>query len=337
MKNYKVLLGDSEESFVVALMNYINRNRQLPILAMAFTTPADLEVYLSAHKADLLVISSGWVKTELFRNDLDIPLLRIVEEEGELEQGNRGEGYISKYTPGSGYVRQILGILSQKRAFLESEGSCICMAVYSPIGRCGKTRLSQALCASNSFNEGLAEGRKLYLGMEEYGNPDTEYHGMEELLYYMKQKSSNLSMKIKAIAKEEAGYDKLFSPLTYQELRELQKEDVEFLLNAIRLEGFYSFLLVDIGPASLATLEILAEFDVIYLPYLRNAEAQNKLRAFCQTLKNLNVWDRVSGNCYPILLEDREIVSGAAYELEQLRQKGNIPTLEQFFHGAGFS
>lgn len=337
MKNYKVLLGDSEESFVVALMNYINRNRQLPILAMAFTTPADLEVYLSAHKADLLVISSGWERAELLRKDLNIPLLRIVEEEGELVQGDRDEGYISKYTPGSGYVRRILGILSQKRVFLGQEGSCTCMVVYSPIGRCGKTRLSHALCASHSCKEGIAEGRTLYLGMEEYGNPSTEYHGMEELLYYVKQKSSNLSMKMKAIAKEEAGYDKLFSPLAYQELRELQKDDVAFLLNAIRKEGFYSFLLADIGSGSLVTLEILAEFDVIYLPYLRNTEAQNKLWAFCQVLKNLNVWDRISRNCYPILLEDRQINLEDVRELEQLRQSGKLPALEDYFNGVSVS
>lgn len=328
MKKYKVLLGDPEERFAVALMNYINCSTQLPFLAMAFTNPADIKAYLSEHKADLLVISSLWKAYWRSQSETMQPLLWITEE-NYAQTEKEEEHLISKYSTGTEYVRCMLKLLSREHPLpgVGAGGSCI--AVYSPVGRCGKTRLSQALCQGYT-GHGM-EGGGLYLGMEEYGNPDMEYHKMEELLYYIKQQAPNLSIKLKTLAQNMQGYDYIPSPLSYRELWELERADIAFLLNAIRQEGYYSLLVADIGAGSLIRPEILTEFDGIYLPYVRDKKAEGKVWAFCQVLKNLGLWKTLSEYCYPICMEDRELMPEEGRELEQDRQDGKLIALNRLY------
>lgn len=327
MKNYKVLLCDEEEGFVMALMNYINRNSNIPILAMAFTEEKSLAMYLEQHKADLLVINAAWKKMETM-SELNCSVLWMLDE-SEQKSSVEPEGYcISKYTLASDFVRNMLQILSEKKPFISTGANSSCMAVYSPIGRCGKTRFAHALCENQVMNTGITAGRSIYLGMEEYGENETENHGMDALLYFVKQQAANLSLKMKSLAIEQKGYDVIFSALSYRELRDLQKEDIGWLLNCVRTEGYYDLLLADIGSGSLSDIEILAEFDVIYFPYLQDNISGEKVQAFCRSLKNQGLWERIYTKCYPVLLQDRKMEAKEAGQLEEQRRKGVLRTLD---------
>lgn len=332
MKNYKVLLCDEEEGFVVALMNYMNRSHSIPILAMAFTDVGQLMDYLNSHQADLIVINTKW-KGESWILDptLAIPVLWIVEAEASGQEEWLGDNYIFKYTSAPAYIRRILRVLSEQGICMDREGSGICMAVYSPLGRCGKTGLAHALCKARTISTERFNCKCIYIGMEEFGEIEDENHGMETLLYYVKQHTANLSMKMKSLAVEERGYDRIVSSLTYQELRELNRDELQWFLNCIRKEGFYDLLVADIGPASLASLELLTEFDVIYLPYLQNEYSRQKVEVFCRGLKQYGLWEALDSRCYPILWEAGNEEVEKVRILEEKRKTGDLATLEDFF------
>ena len=65
MKNYRIVLCDEEEKFVVPFMDYINRNARIPMVAMAFTEMQAAMDYIQEHSVDLIVAD---IQSRPFRN-----------------------------------------------------------------------------------------------------------------------------------------------------------------------------------------------------------------------------------------------------------------------------
>lgn len=331
MKNYKVLLCDTEEGFVVALMNYMNRNPGIPMLAMAFTQLDTMLEYLNSHKADLIVINAEWNKEGVDVSGITIPILWILEEKPEKQKEQEGSNYISKYTAAPVYTRRMLQLLSEHGSSMRAEGNGTCIAVYSPLGRCGKTRLTHELCKSQTVCYESPKKKGIYIGMEEFCEPMENEHGMETLLYYIKQRTANISMKVKSLAVEGPGYDILVSALTYQELRELERKEFQWFLECIRREDCYDMLFADIGSGSLPCLELLLDFDAVYLPYLQDEHSRLKVQAFCRALKQYGIWESLSMKCFPILIEGDCGYGKEVLLLEQRRNAEDLAALDDLY------
>lgn len=371
LKSYKVAICDTEPSFTIALMNYINRNAGIPILAMAFTGVEQLQEYLRQHETDMIVVdeamvlgaaaadrSCGKLSDEILASVPVLLLLRSGEHPegsgevigrsangmaGGLSDGLAGEVAdkmvgkvkgISKYSPASVLVKKMLEVLGQKRTFIGSGQEGVAIGIYSPIGRSGKSRLAGALCEywsgqpeNPSVDDIAMSGRTLYLGMEEYGPEGT---AMETVLYYLKQRSENLSMQLKALAQTKMGYDFIPSAGCYQELRELSAEDMEWLLQTICREGYYGHVAADIGSGSLAELKCLLAFDVIYMPYLQEREARQRLEMFIHCVKRMGIWEDLNRRCYPVNVEEVLGKTDGVRWLEQARADGSLSTLHSW-------
>lgn len=328
MKTYKVALCDKEEEFILALMNYLNRSTQIPILSMAFTKEDEMLVYLTVHKVDLIVTEVLPVTIQDTVNRTTPILFSYMSENFEEPIGEVTGNYrIFKYSPASEYIRVMLRIFSEEEGALPSAGSGICVAVYSPIGRSGKTMLAQALCRYYS-GQGL-EKKSIYLGMEEYGVLGCENHRMEELLYFIKQRTSNISMKIKSLAMEVQGYDSIPSAVSYEELKELNLEDFKWLLTALRQEGVYDYIMIDVGSASLSGMGLLKEFDVVYLPYLQDSDSKQKWKSFYESLMQRDLKNEALEHWYPVYVAKDGISCEAIQLLEQKRQSGCLEHLCQ--------
>ncbi len=326
MKTYKVVLYDKEQEFVLALMNYLNRGTQVPVLSMAFTKEDEMLVYLTAHKVDLIVteVLPVTIKDSVNRTT---PILYSYISENSEESNERviGSYRIFKYSPASEYIRVMLRIFSEEGNTSQSAGNGICIAVYSPIGRSGKTILAQALCR---YYSGQGQRKKsIYLGLEEYGVLGYENHRMEELLYFIKQRASNISMKIKSLAMEVQGYDSIPSAISYRELKELNSEDFQWLLTALCQEGIYDYIVADIGSASLSGVDLLQEFDVVYLPYLQDSDSEQKWKSFCESLMQRDWKREAMERWYPVYVAKEGISHEEIQLLEQTRQSGRLEHL----------
>lgn len=343
MKAYKVLLYSQDEDFVLALMNYINRNPQLPILAMAFTKQAELNSYLKEHRPDLLVTepdvlkdkSSGEGGMDTVITGSTVPVLWMLDTGSGKEAECNSERIpdpayvIPKYSPASVYCRKMLLILSEVHPYRNLGKTFTCVGVYSPVGRCGKTTLSRALCRYYSAGRCESGSGCLYLGWEEFAEHIDEKRSMEELLYYIKQKTENISLKIKSLAIEECGYDSIPCAVSYQELREIRREDLSWLFHQLQSEGIYRWLVADIGSGSLSDLGLLAEFDVLYLPCLQEAHAKQKTVGFCRNLQAQKDWEVLAEHCYPVFLKEDGIAAEEVQSLEQSRIDGNRKTIAE--------
>lgn len=323
MKTYQVVLYDQDEEFVLALMNYLNRSAQIPLLSMAFTSGEELFDYLAVHRVDLIVMETQLDVSKGTLNQ-ETPVLRMY---GSDEKTGKDEGnYIFKYSKASDYLRCILRILSEERQVLVADGRGWCMAVYSPIGRSGKTILAKALCRYVQKQEEKPV-QSIYIGFEEYGVLGNENYGMEELLYYIKQRADNISMKMKALSGKEDGYDVIPSACSYAELKSLCSDDVNWVLQSVRREGIYDYLIADIGGASLMGIDMLTGFDEVYLPCLRDSDSEKKWNSFCNYLKRLKLKEDLLRHWYPVYVPKDGMTDEKLLTIMQRRESGQLENL----------
>lgn len=322
MAGIRILLCDKEEAFSVALMNFMNRSGKLPGFVMAFTQIQEAEEYLMEHGADLVMIGRGMIDTSW--EQYSIPKVWMTED-GNNPEIRDMDACIPRCSPVSDYIQTVHQVLSKGTACICMAGGCKCTAVFAPYGRCGKTALAQTICRESVEEDRNRKKNCIYLGWEEYGEDPTG-SGMEELLYGIKLRRENLSMRLKSLADAERGYDYLSGAGDYLELRELSREDVNWFLNQIRKEGYYDQLVIDIGSGSLADLKILTEFDTIYLPYMEEPWFQNRLQSFQLRMKRLGIWESLREICY---LVPMKISTGGKEwaQLEARRINGELKRL----------
>lgn len=335
MKNYRIVLCDEEEKFVVPFMDYINRNARIPMVAMAFTEMQTAMDYIREHSVDLIV--SGYTEPT-FQECVNGKTVLWLVDSGQEQEQVLGQGYkIERYLSAASYVRQMIKLLQTKQENVPVNKTVSCLAVYSPIGRCGVTRLAHALCHTRVRD--IAAGGCLYLGWETFAEEWDEGLAMEELLYYIKQRTESISEIVKKLAQQTDGYDVVKSAGDYQQLRELTHEDVHWFFQTIQEEGVYDYLVADIGSASLTELDTLMEFDGIYILIPEEAECLKKQETFIRQLMRQGCWKELYQKCYPVSVTFNQInLEEQAEKAERQRRQGTLPSFDEtgeWKHGAG--
>ena len=150
-----------------------------------------------------------------------------------------------------------------------------CIAVFSPLGRCGKTALARALAVSSGDRGGL------YIGMEEYA--DCTVHS--ELLYQIRQRTPEIYEAVVREQTIEDGAAVLRVSGMFSELRDVQEEDLKWLHEQLLQPGRYQRLIYDIGGAALSDLSILRVFERIYMPVLPDDISVRKVGRFRELLR----------------------------------------------------
>lgn len=336
MKKFRVVLCDTEEDFVIPFMNYINRNTQVPMLAMAFTEIRAAMEYIQKHPPDLIV--SGW-EEPAFKECVGKLSVLWLTDIGQAQESDRNLQYeMGRFFSASVYVNRMMQIL-----YAEHQGFCagiqgVCLAVYSPIGRSGTTRLAHKLCQVLSVLP--AGGGCIYLGWECFASEDDEKLPMEELLYYIKQRDNFISLKVKELAQQRNGYDVIESAGDYRQLRELTREDICWFLQKVREEGIYTHLVADIGSSCLTELDALTEFDGIYIPVLEEEPSEKKLQTFIRQMIRQGFWEELYYKCYPVedcLFKNDLELEELAGQIEGWRLQGNLKAFDEngsWKHGA---
>ena len=185
---------------------------------------------------------------------------------------------IFKYQPVREIVQQLLRCSGGGNDISQPSG---CIAVFSPLGRCGKTTLARAIA--------LAEpaGTALYIGMEDYS--DRQVHS--ELLYMIRVRAPELWETVTGETAEEAGYACLRLSGMYTELRDVGASDLKWFSEQLLSPGRYSTLIYDVGSAALPDPACLSAFEKIYMPVCSDPVAVQKLEVFRSEMYSLDLGD----------------------------------------------
>ena len=118
-----------------------------------------------------------------------------------------------------------------------------------------------------------------------YGTNPEDISGFSELVYYLKQRKSNLAMKLQTLVRKEGNVDLLQPAGHYNDLYALEAQDIQLLIEELCGATAYDVVIFDIGFISDGTMELLEASHTIYMPSSESKSAKEKEERFFQFLK----------------------------------------------------
>ena len=157
------------------------------------------------------------------------------------------------------------------------------IGIYSPIHRIGKTQFALELGKELSKKEPV-----LYLNLEGYAGStyfqEHQEQDLASLLYYARQETGNLGLKISMLAGQIGGLDYIEPITVVQDLQSVQGEEWKELCEQILQQCIYEVIILDIGDGIQGLYDILAYCDTVYTPYIEEPTALSKLKQYTDNL-----------------------------------------------------
>lgn len=158
---------------------------------------------------------------------------------------------ICKFQKADLIYKQILSIYSENAGSVSglkigSDAGTI-IAFASPSGGAGSSTVAAA-CARHFAELGH---KVLYLNLEKYGSSESFFHAegqfdMSDVIYALKTKKANLSMKLESCVKQDACGVFFYAPAKIAlDMLELGAEEIQRLLSDLKLAGSYDYIVLD--------------------------------------------------------------------------------------------
>lgn len=280
---YRIGVYDNDQTYVWGLVNYINEKSDSTIMAYGFTC---VDILIEA-------VSMSWIDMIVSGEDIPqleevIPVLYMSED----AEANQFEGYIYKYCN----MREVVGrIVEYARDRVRKKyGDTFVYAVYSPLGRCGKTSYARKLVSDY--------GNSIYLGIEEYmpydrveGEENTILRGdsvsientvmsMENIAFYVSSEDERLIHMIGELPPDDKNNKYIYLADSFEDIRCITADNLRWLLSGLR-DFKPRCIVIDIGQTVLGDWNIIDIFDGVFVPVLNDETSYKKLEGFKSFLK----------------------------------------------------
>ena len=261
--SYKVGMYDRDIDYVRGVMEYINKKADSVIKIAAFSSVNAIEEYIKVNHLDLILLGEN----QAFRQDI-IPVIYI-------SASRHKENVIFKYQSGDALVKQILSVL--KNSEIQKQGMVFFYSVYSPLGRCGKTNLALGLCSF--FKTGLYINLEPYSGIDVSKFPYTVEAG-DKFIYYLVSRNLQILEHLDSIPIAKNGFKVVSGGTAIDVAAQITKEDIRWFYKLIQSSGKFNCVVFDIGCSNLSDIDVLGEFQRIFIPVLEDSTSRIKLKRF---------------------------------------------------------
>lgn len=280
MNTLRIGILDEEQGYVSRLAAYLNQMGKGSWKVSAFTGKESLKGYMRDRKLDLLAGTDRDILKKIQQQYPEVCYAWLADEKGVRVQAEQGLKIYSvyRYQSAKAVGESLRDIVEYLGLIRQTEKKYV--AVYSPVGRCGKTVLARGMAC------GGIRGRWLYVGMEDYSSDDMdgvnegEENEAEDFLYYVKERHKEAIERILSLMP--AYIPSPFSPF---DTRQINTDDMEWFLNLFSEETAYSGVVFDIGTGVMQSLDMLLLFDIIIVPYLPDKASLGKRRQFEELVK----------------------------------------------------
>lgn len=260
-------LAGTKSGFLQRLMDYVNGLGE----AEAFLCTKERQLLEEIRHREPVVVfcMEDFARDEL----LLVPRVNFVSEQ-EQEDG------IYQYQSASALYKEMRKFIwKETPKIVAGKGPQQIYAVYSPLGRCGKTSFACAYARSHSF---------FYISLEEYGIRTNNFCDKGNVLYYIKNRKEGITAYLKQAAEEWEGIQILGAPTLFTDIRDLEWEDFSWLIEQIRKDGSMPSVMMDFGSCCMVDFSILDLFDKVYLPILSGDTEERKLKQFRELVYEVN-------------------------------------------------
>lgn len=250
MSRLNLIIADTEEAYAKGLSEYINACHSSAFSVSCFTKPdAFYEIMNRRPPADVLLVSPEFYEIS---SGHDYIRLRLLLSDGSFKKECNGFQPIDKFNTGEKLLSEIMHLYSSvdpvKAKLQDQDREVRIASVFSPAGGAGKTTVAASMAVQAS-DKGM---RVFYLNLEPIQSTgiffDTNStRNLSYVFYYLKEKSSNFSMRLEGVKTRDAGtgVDYFSPPDSLSEYGEIEAEELEKLVNGIKGMGCYDRIIID--------------------------------------------------------------------------------------------
>lgn len=284
---------DVEVEYAYHFMEYLGKKKNIPFEIRVFTSAEAFLKFVSEHPVEILLISEKAMCDEI--QEQKIRQIMILSE-GMIPENLRQYPSIYKYQSSNQVIREALACYGEKcqeqtdTLKMEKKKMDI-IGIYSPVGRTMKTTFALTLGQILAKNKGV-----LYLNMEEYSGFEylferTYDQNLGDLLYYLRQNTSNLLLKMNGMIQTINNLDYLPPVLSPGDIQQTSLKEWLLLLQEIADYSTYDTVILDLGDGVNNLYQLLDQCTLIYMPIRTDPMSQAKISQFENLLR---LWDKVS-------------------------------------------
>jgi len=291
MAKLNIIVADSDEEYMEALERYFRTYYRERIESLCITSQEYLIEYMKKEitNIDILLVTPRF----LHKLNLDKVNTVVLLTDGRIPQEYIKFESIAKYQEAQKLVRRIIDIYAENNpdevytSFNDRKTKVI--GVFSPDGGAGKTTISIAISLRSS-QRGM---NVFYLNIENI--PSTQVfldcnseNNLSDVLYYLKEKSKNLSLKIEGARLEDlaSGIHFFAPPDSPLEMNEILDNDISELVSQLKSLNRYDSIVIDmssvINEKNLKLFEICDSIICISTP---DKISQKKASQFIKALE----------------------------------------------------
>ena len=314
-KNF--VICDQEADYARNLMQMIGGRKELGFQMHMFQKLEPLKKFAEQKPIQILLIGEEYSQEER----LEIPAAErfvLVKAEGRYLADEEKELY--KYQSVDQILTKVLELSVDKeravaKTLRKTRGSLI--GVYSPIHRIGKTKYALEL------GKELAEkGPVLYLNLEEYAGFEELMqkkflHTLSDLLYFVKQGSTGIAVKMNGMAESMGNVDFIPPVQSPEDIRGTSWQDWEHLLQEIILHSSYETIVLDIGNGIEEVFQMLDMCTTVYTPIKTDKMSRSKLAQF-EELLSVRDYPQILSRMVKLNLPYGQEVLAEPFRAEQL-------------------
>lgn len=296
MPKLHLVIADNDEAYVESVVGYIAKNYSQRLRVSYFTNYEHLINYFLSNekKIDILLLCPQWYSESIPMEMIDTP---IILSGGILDTSFEDWEIINKYQIGNKLVRNIINCFAENnpnRCYISDlDKKTKVIAVYSPIGGCGKTTIAVG-CSINSAERGNSV---FYLNLEEIQSTPYFFYcdskvNISNVLYYIKEKKKNLALKIEGIRNKDYQHDiHYFSPPdTIVDINDTTPDEIHSLIHELKISNSYDEIFIDMSTnMNEKNIPILKYSDQIILVLSHEDLSMSKAHVFMNELDMLSL------------------------------------------------
>jgi cellulose biosynthesis protein BcsQ len=321
MLRLNTVIGDCDENYTNRLSKFLMDHYGSQFEVHSFTNKDLLKEYVEKNykMIDVLLITPDVYFEEI--EDIGIQLVCILSD-GKLLKDYPKSELLDKFQLAQTIANRVIQLFSEKTdVVITSKGDkdTKIIGVYSPLSGSGKTSIAYGL----SIRMSIAGKKVFYLNLEENATTemflDTQGEGdLSQVLFYLKAKVKNLSVKIDSIKKEDPNSEiHYFNPLkSHLELEEVTAREYLSLLTELKNSSFYDAIIVDLSSGfNQKIAEVLNHGDRIVFTITKDEALKAKTRAIIKDFDILYQRKRVNLYHKLLILQNKWIEEDSMEEI----------------------
>lgn len=247
--NKTIAIYDDEEEYVEALSNYINKNKSLGFIALAFSNMEVLRNYLKDERVEYILCIKGSIYDETLSNIPRNKRIALLEKE-EIEDEYP---WVYKYQSAKSIVNELRLIIYDRGEDIAENNIHVIFSTKSIIEKEEYIELLK--------DELRSQGSLLYIDFSQFKYVQNEIYskerGMSELIYYLKQGGDGIKWKFKSLIYKDGNFGQIFPVSQAIDICELDKNDIINLIDILKNMKEYDNILINIGIYNFASMELL--------------------------------------------------------------------------------